>query len=102
MEGALVGEREDRNEEEADVKFGDDSRKVWETDKAVEATKNAEQIDYTMVLCKHSRCARQIMARRVIRLGVGKFGGRKSMRRWWQQPQGEMKETVERLDLTQC
>jgi hypothetical protein len=64
MEEALVGERKDRNEDGADVRFGDDSGRdgseIWENRQAVEATKNAEQIDYTTVLCKHSRCARQL------------------------------------------
>lgn len=35
-------------------------RKFWRTNRAFEATRNAEQNDYTMVMRKHGRCARRL------------------------------------------
>lgn len=56
-DGRALVEEGIRNEDEANVKFGEDSRRdrreVLGTNKAFEATKkNAEQNDYTMVIAQ--------------------------------------------------
>ena len=53
--------------------------KLGRTDKAVGATKNGEQIDFTIVFVQARQTCKTITARRVIRLGVGEFAGQMSM-----------------------
>jgi len=78
-DGRALVEEGIRNEDEASVKFGDDSRgdrrEVWGNKRAFEATKTAEQNDYTMAIAQARQMCETITVRRVIRLGGWVGGG---------------------------